>query len=781
MGKTVRRTHFPTVAVGIVALVGSLLVPFADAPAPAHADPPAPSSISLVSDSATFAAGETVQLIAATDVTITGTGQTIRIFDDTTSTELESCSSGTECTVDVQFFTGGAHSYVATVGSLESDPVEVSRALWSVTLSADVAALAAGETAELTATANQDVGETDGEYELFIFNQTTEELLASCATGAICVEDSPTFYLDDSPAYTFIAVVGAAGSPDVLGDVVDAQATSDPVTVSRTPIAIDLVADKEQLTAGDTVTVTVTADQDVAETGGLYSIHIFEAVSGALIKTCATGTVCATDYYWAGTAEAAYFVAFVDSSSSPANISEVDGEQIMSYDGLSVNVPQWEVTLATDKTVLAAGESNTLTATTSQNLSAAGGAISVYVVDWATGIIVGSCNSGTVCVVTDHFYKPTDWAYASHSYHAIVAETGAADPYDLGSEFYWYGDDNGNVETESLPWTADLKLTGGGGDHFRFTVEMNQNIGQTGGQLAFYLYNLDTGLYEGQCVVGKRCVITTQTASASGYHGFITERISNPTSVDDANNVWAAADVSWSALVNGQPVFGPVLTGEGVGGSNPAEKWCQCAHADPVNTATGEFFENISDIGLPGIGPALSVDRSYSTSNASTQGPFGYGWSASLDARIEVLIPGDVTNPLPIQVQVVQENGSTTLFTRDESSDEYTTLGRVHAELSYDDGTDTWTYVRGLVETLTFDASGLLTAKEDLNGNQLTVSRDALRRTRAGQTPVRYHHTSLGTVPMSAPSPRTTTPASHRNSSSAVVPRDSQPRLTPTG
>jgi RHS repeat-associated protein len=724
VGAAVRRTRLSTAGVAIVALVAAVLVPIVGVPEAAHADPPAPSSITLVADAATFIAGDTVELTATTDVTVTGTGQTIRIFDDTTSTELEACTSGLECVVDVQFFAGGPHSYYATVGSLESDPVEVARSMWSIELGSDVPDLDADETAEITATANQDVGETDDEYEIFIFNQTTEELLASCSTGDVCVEDSPEFYIDDSPAYEFIAVVAAAGSPETLGDVEDVQATSDPVIVSRNPVVIDLVTDKTDISAGDTVEVTVTADQDISLTNGMYSIHIFEAVSGNLLETCTTGTICSTDYYWSGAGYAVYFVAYVDSNPDPENISDVQGEEIAygAYGG--VNIDAWDVSLTTDKTVLAAGESNTLTASTDQNLSSAAGDLAVYVVDWTTGIIVGSCTTGTSCVLTDHFYKSTDWAYASHGYQAYVAEAGATDPSDLGSEYMMYGSAPSGVSVTSLPWTAEMNLTGGGGDHFQFTVQLNQSPGQTGGQLAFYLYNIETSEYEGQCIVSKRCVITTQHSSASGYYGFVTERVTTHTDVSEAWNVWASAEVSWNALVNGQPVYGPVLNGEGTGGSNPAEKGCQCAHADPVNTATGEFFENISDIDLPGTGPALSLERTYSTSNASTVGPFGFGWSASLDARIEVLIPGDVSNPLPIQVQVVQENGSTALFTRDEASDEYTALGRVKAELSFDSGTGTWTYTRGLIEILTFDDAGLLTSIEDLNGNELTISRD---------------------------------------------------------
>jgi len=88
MGGAVRRTRFSTVWVAVIALIAAVLVPIIGVPEAAHADPPAPSSITLVADAATFVAGDTVELTASTDVTVTGTGQTIRIFDDTTSTEF---------------------------------------------------------------------------------------------------------------------------------------------------------------------------------------------------------------------------------------------------------------------------------------------------------------------------------------------------------------------------------------------------------------------------------------------------------------------------------------------------------------------------------------------------------------------------------------------------------------------------------------------------------------------------------------------------------------------
>jgi hypothetical protein len=62
---------------------------------------------------------------------------------------------------------------------------------------------------------------------------------------------------------------------------------------------------------------------------------------------------------------------------------------------------------------------------------------------------------------------------------------------------------------------------------------------------------------------------------------------------------------------------------ERAGGRNPSEKSVTCSCADPVDTFTGEFYENFTDLSLPGAGPAVGIDRSYSSGLADIDGPFG--------------------------------------------------------------------------------------------------------------------------------------------------------------
>ncbi|MCU1558947.1 MAG: Rhs family protein, partial [Microbacteriaceae bacterium] len=162
---------------------------------------------------------------------------------------------------------------------------------------------------------------------------------------------------------------------------------------------------------------------------------------------------------------------------------------------------------------------------------------------------------------------------------------------------------------------------------------------------------------------------------------------------------------------------------ESIGGANAAEKACQCSHADPVNSATGEFFLSSTDVGIVGAGPGLSVARTYSSTNAAKDGPFGFGWSANFSSRL-ILAPPASGGSLPQQVTAVQENGATVQFGLN-TDQTYSAPARVLATLSYDTGSQQWTFIRQTRQTMVFDSAGLLTATRDLHGNVVTVGHDS--------------------------------------------------------
>jgi hypothetical protein len=110
---------------------------------------------------------------------------------------------------------------------------------------------------------------------------------------------------------------------------------------------------------------------------------------------------------------------------------------------------------------------------------------------------------------------------------------------------------------------------------------------------------------------------------------------------------------------------GPALPGETAGGSNPALACSAACDGDPINTQTGEFWKSVADLTIAGPGAQLGVERTFSTTLREQDGPFGFGWSSSWGMRL--LAGGssaDATLSTANHIEVHQENGATTAFTR---------------------------------------------------------------------------------------------------------------------
>jgi RHS repeat-associated protein len=148
------------------------------------------------------------------------------------------------------------------------------------------------------------------------------------------------------------------------------------------------------------------------------------------------------------------------------------------------------------------------------------------------------------------------------------------------------------------------------------------------------------------------------------------------------------------------------------GGHNPSEFCVVCfmgkliSFFSPVDAPTGNFWHTFEDLSVPGRGMALHLTRTYNSSAAATDGPFGFGWSFPYDMSLSF--------PDATHVVVNQENGSQVTFT-EQSGGVYTAPPRVTAALVHN-GDGSWTFVRRHKDTFSFDSSGRLTQEKDLNG-----------------------------------------------------------------
>ncbi len=154
----------------------------------------------------------------------------------------------------------------------------------------------------------------------------------------------------------------------------------------------------------------------------------------------------------------------------------------------------------------------------------------------------------------------------------------------------------------------------------------------------------------------------------------------------DSNNCWATSEeTNGSAMVSATdgiaaPQGGGISLGEVFGGLNPSEPCFSCylkaqgAAAqsfvgEPINTATGDFYESLNLFSLPGRGIPISFTLSYDAqfsqsqveSGATSSGPDGWGWTDNYDMSVSVDPASDVAT-------VDQENGSQISFTPSSAS-----------------------------------------------------------------------------------------------------------------
>jgi len=161
-------------------------------------------------------------------------------------------------------------------------------------------------------------------------------------------------------------------------------------------------------------------------------------------------------------------------------------------------------------------------------------------------------------------------------------------------------------------------------------------------------------------------------------------------------------------------------TGQGVVGvheqgmaPNQWENTTTCSTSKPVNCASGEFWHTFTDVSIPGRGVPLGLSRTYNSTDAATDGPFGHGWTSSYMMSLAVDTAGNAT--------VTQGGGASVTFSPG-SYGAFTAPSRVFASLARNsDGSYTLTDTRTQVR-YTFTATGQLTTEVDRNGNTTTLA-----------------------------------------------------------
>ncbi|MFC1439658.1 RHS repeat-associated core domain-containing protein [Streptacidiphilus sp. N1-10] len=174
----------------------------------------------------------------------------------------------------------------------------------------------------------------------------------------------------------------------------------------------------------------------------------------------------------------------------------------------------------------------------------------------------------------------------------------------------------------------------------------------------------------------------------------------------------------------GHPIGGPPGIQDAPRGSNPAFIACGCAQrtaGDPIDTATGYFGDDYTDLTVPGRGMPLTFTRSYASAIAdpngpngtlAVNGPFGYGWTFSYGLTA-------ATDSTSGNVTVTQEDGSQVTF--DDTSGTFAPSAPRYDATLTESGT-IYTYTRLGKDIFTFDVStGRLLSETDLAGSKAST------------------------------------------------------------
>ncbi|HEU5254111.1 MAG TPA: RHS repeat-associated core domain-containing protein [Solirubrobacterales bacterium] len=152
-----------------------------------------------------------------------------------------------------------------------------------------------------------------------------------------------------------------------------------------------------------------------------------------------------------------------------------------------------------------------------------------------------------------------------------------------------------------------------------------------------------------------------------------------------------------------------------------------CPCVDPVEAATGAFYESQTDFAIGGLGLGLDLTRTYNAYAASDLGPFGYGWASSFGDRLAIEEEGAA-------ITVQRADGSTVPFTADGKGgfdppawSQATLTGAPEAGYFYTED-DQIEY--------RFAPSGALQGIVDRDGNETTLSYTEAGRLKAVEDPV---------------------------------------------
>jgi RHS repeat-associated protein len=553
----------------------------------------------------------------------------------------------------------------------------------AVTLAASRTTVGSQQSSLLTATANGSVTGTG--YYISIYDVTTGIQIPLCDEGTTCAVNVGFNYLGNAP-HTFRAYVASSdpGLPPA-----GTQATSNDVVLTPQPWNVTLAASITTVGSQQTTTLTATANQSLDGVAGL-GVSIYDVTTGNQLVRCTSGTTCAVspgfNYVANGPHTFRAFVASSDTGMPPA------GAKATSND-VTVTPQAWSVALTASRTVVGSQESSLVTATANQSLDGvADTVISVY--DTASGIQLAMCDSGTTCAVSVSF------AYlgnVTHTFRAHVARR------DTGFPPAGIKATSNDLVVTPAPWSVTLTASHAWidpGDSVTYTATANQSVTGTG--LWVQVFDLTTGTLLCAESTGTTCSVAyTVSGPAHQIAGFVSGLAASPPPPNErARSNVIQAPTSYDTVANlGTPANTPTA-------------------GDPVNVATGNFVDQVTDVTTSQAG--LGFARTYNSQDPRV-GVLGRGWTGSYSASLTVDGLGNVV--------VRTDDARSLTFTPGVGGTFLAPAGFAGALAHNGDGTWTLSAARG--GDVRFAATGALTRVGSADGRYVDLGYSVGRLTSA--------------------------------------------------
>lgn len=349
-----------------------------------------------------------------------------------------------------------------------------------------------------------------------------------------------------------------------------------------------------------------------------------------------------------------------------------------------------------------------------------------FLVDITTGRVVTYTNSLTANTIDSAFPLGSP-----HQYQAFIAKT-----YKVGSttviptnlnEIQGIIASSNIVSVAREPWKIELVRNYASADY-----AMDIRTTKTGGgKYTFYVADDSTGeiFWNDSDKVkypqGKNLIPNTRqvndTSWATAYLAKPYQFTDSSLNTPEPTNISQLTDIQATSKNYSKQTSGSITEpAEIAGGSNPSEPCSQSCEGDPVNMATGEFFENSLDLETVGSGLTPNVSRSFSTLNKDRLGILGYGWRNNFEMSLKSGTNEPDLNITP-QIKIEQENGSISTFFKTPSG-EYEAPSKTQATLERDPITGNFKFVRNLNTTFIFSGQGQLTSVQNTDGHKITLS-----------------------------------------------------------